>query len=135
MSKHDIRLRRQKFMARGAERFRNYGAVLERHEKEMRIKKILRAFTYFLIILFVVLLIVIVVRMERRAVKKSTESSTYLDVLYKRKKQGDEVNLKGRGVAPQLEVYQFCFATNTKSLAASSVPKLPKRGSESNFKK
>ena len=83
MSKHDIRLRRQKLMARGAERFRNYGAVLERHEKEMRIKKILRAFTYFLIILFVVLLIVIVVRVERRAVKKGAESSMYLDIRQK----------------------------------------------------
>ena len=83
MSKHDIRLRRQKFMARGAERFRNYGAVLERHEKEMRIKKILKAFTYFLIILFVVLLIVIVVRVERRAVKKSTTNIEYFDLRLK----------------------------------------------------
>ena len=61
--------------ARGTERFRNYGAVLERHEKEMRIKKILKVFGFFFIILIVVMLIVIVVRIERKSVKKNIETS------------------------------------------------------------
>ena len=78
MSKHDIRLRRQRLTARGTERFRNYGAVLERHEKEKRIKKILRVFAYFFIILIVVMMIVIVVRVERKFVKKNTETG-FLD--------------------------------------------------------
>ncbi len=73
MSKHEIRLRRQKFTGRGTERFRNYGAILQRHEEEKRLKKILRAFTYFLIILIVTILIVIVVRVERKASKKGVE--------------------------------------------------------------
>lgn len=60
--------------ARGTERFRNYGAVLERHEKEKRIKKILRVFGFFLIILIVVMMIVIVVRVERRTIKKNADS-------------------------------------------------------------
>ena len=47
MSKHEIRLRRQKLTARGTERYRNYGAVLQRHEEEKRIKKILRALHSF----------------------------------------------------------------------------------------
>jgi hypothetical protein len=76
MSKHEIRLRRHKFTARGTERFRNYGAVLERHEKEMRIKKIMRAFTMLLIILIVVMLIIIVVRMEKRVIKTTDLSLT-----------------------------------------------------------
>jgi len=66
MSKHEIRLRRQKMTSHGAERFRNYGAVLERHENEKRMKKIVRVFTYFLAILIVVVLLVIVVRIEKR---------------------------------------------------------------------
>ena len=75
MSRHEIRLRRKRTTARGTERFRNYGAVLERHEKEKRIRKILRVFTFFFIILIIVMLIVIVVRVERRSVKKATETS------------------------------------------------------------
>ena len=70
MSKHEIRLRRQKLTARGTERYRNYGAVLQRHEEEKRIKKILRAFTFFLIILILIVLLVIVARMEKKADKR-----------------------------------------------------------------
>lgn len=66
MSKHEIRLRRQKLTGRGADRFRNYGAILERHEDEMRMKKIIRVFTYALVIMIVIVLLVIVVRVEKR---------------------------------------------------------------------
>ena len=69
MSKNEIRLRRQKLTARGADRYRNYGAVLQRHEEEKRLKKVLRAFTMFLIILIFIVLLVIVVRMEKKATK------------------------------------------------------------------
>ncbi|MFZ6001089.1 MAG: hypothetical protein ACOYW3_11315 [Bacteroidota bacterium] len=62
--------------ARGSERFRNYGAVLERHEQEMRIKKIIRVFTLFAVILIVVMLIVIVVRWESRSQKEKTSFTT-----------------------------------------------------------
>ncbi len=71
MSKHDIRLRRQKFTARGSERFRNYGAVLQRHEKEKRLKTILKVFSLLFIIFIFIVLIVIVVRIEKRAAKKA----------------------------------------------------------------
>ncbi|CAN5464383.1 hypothetical protein BH10BAC4_BH10BAC4_07960 [soil metagenome] len=77
MSKHEIRLRRQKLTARGSDRFRNYGAVLERHEQEKKIKRIVKAFTYFLLIAILVLLLVIVVRIERRADKKPTTVGMY----------------------------------------------------------
>lgn len=70
MSKHEIRLRRQKLTARGTERYRNYGAVLQRHEEEKRIKKILRVFTFFLIILILIMLLAIVFRMEKKADKR-----------------------------------------------------------------
>lgn len=76
MSRHEIRLRRQKFTARGTDRFRNYGDLLERHEKEMRLKKILRVFALFFIILILIVLIVIVVRVEKRASKKTTSYTT-----------------------------------------------------------
>lgn len=75
MSKHEIRLRRQKLTGRGTERFRNYGAILQRHEEEKRLKKIFRVVTYFLLILIVTVLIVIVVRVERKAAKKQVETA------------------------------------------------------------
>jgi hypothetical protein len=53
----------------GADRFRNYGAVLQRHEEEKRLKKILRVFGYFLVILILVMLIVIVTRVEKKVSK------------------------------------------------------------------
>lgn len=79
MSKHDIRLRRQKFMARGPDRFRDYSAVLERHGKEMRIKKVVRVFTYLFIILIIVMMIVIVVRVEKKVEKKKSSSAFFQD--------------------------------------------------------
>src|SRR5262245_8838583 len=70
MSKHEIRLRRHKFTSHGAERFRNYGALLQRHEQDQRMRKIIRVFTYFLLILILLVLLVIVVRVEKRSVPK-----------------------------------------------------------------
>jgi len=66
MSRNDIRLRRQRLSGSGSHRFRNYGDVLERHERDMKIKKIVKVFTYFAIILIVVMLIIIVTRTGER---------------------------------------------------------------------
>lgn len=76
MSKNEIRLRRQKLTSRGADRFRNYGAVLHRVEEEKRIKKVLRVFGYFLVILILVMLLVIVFRLERKSRTKSAPKPT-----------------------------------------------------------
>ena len=65
MSKNDIRLRRQRF-ARGADRYRNYGAVMERHEKEKKLKTVIRVFSMFLVALIVIMLIVILGRLEKK---------------------------------------------------------------------
>lgn len=73
MGRNEIRLRRSRLSGHGAERFRNYGAVLERHEKEMRLKKIMRAITYFLVILIVVALLVIVNQLEKKAGKNKSK--------------------------------------------------------------
>lgn len=63
MSRNDIRLRRS---PRGAERFRNYDAVLQRREREHKIKRIVRVFSIFAIILILVMLIVILSRFEKK---------------------------------------------------------------------
>lgn len=56
MGKNEIRLRRQRMTSRGPERYKNYRTVLERHERSLRLKKILRAFLYFAVILFLIIL-------------------------------------------------------------------------------
>jgi hypothetical protein len=76
MGKHEIRLRRQRLTAHGADRFRNFGAVMERHEQEMRIKKIVRVFTLFAVILILIMVIIILVRVEKREGKKKSIKET-----------------------------------------------------------
>lgn len=63
MSRNEIRLRRQR-MTSGANRFRNYSDVLNRHERDMRIRKIIRAFLMFMLILMLVGLIFFLSRIE-----------------------------------------------------------------------
>ena len=72
MGRNEIRLRRSKLTGRGSDRFRNYGAVMEQHEKEMRMKKILRVFTMLLIILILVALIFFITQVERKATEKKS---------------------------------------------------------------
>jgi hypothetical protein len=76
MGKHEIRIRRQRMTARGADRFRNFGAVVQRHEQEVRIKKIVRVFSLFALILVILMLILIVVRFEKRQSEKKTIPQT-----------------------------------------------------------
>ena len=83
MSRNDIRLRRQRLAGGGSHRFRNYGAVLDRHEKDMKIKKIIRVFTYFAIILIVVMLLIIVTRTGERLEKEPAGGKTSLIELRK----------------------------------------------------
>ena len=73
MGRNEIRLRRHRVTGKGSERFRNYGAVLQRHEREMRIKKMLRVVTMFLIILILISLIFFISQVERKA----TEQQNY----------------------------------------------------------
>ncbi len=66
MGRNEIRLRRHRMTARGIERFRNYNSVLKRHEENQRIKKIMRAFGFFVVILIVIMIISFLSRWEQR---------------------------------------------------------------------
>ena len=70
MGKNEIRLRRARLSGKGSERFRNYGAVLHQHEKEVRLKKIIKVFTFLLIILMLIALIFIVNQLEQKTTQK-----------------------------------------------------------------
>jgi len=64
MSRNEIRLRRHRMTASGTNRFRNYSDVLQRHERDMRVKKIVRVFMMFMAILVLIALIFILWRVE-----------------------------------------------------------------------
>ncbi len=63
-------MRRQRLTARGTERFRNYDAVLRQHEQEKRMKKIVRVFTFFVLIAGIIVLYVMVNRWEKKVKNK-----------------------------------------------------------------
>lgn len=70
--------------ASGADRFRNYSDVLQRHERDMRAKKIIRVFIMFMIVIMLIGLIFFLSRIEKGDVPfenktpHTTHSSAYL---------------------------------------------------------
>lgn len=69
MSRNEIRLRRNRM---SGQRFRNFGAVMERHEKEARLKKIVKIFTTLLVILILISLIFFINQISEKASKKTS---------------------------------------------------------------
>lgn len=56
---------------------RNYGELMARHEREMKIKRIVKIFMYFLIIMFIITVFYIIKRVERKNIIKKQETSLY----------------------------------------------------------
>ena len=52
--------------SRRMERHRNYGEIMARHERELRLKRVSRIFTYFLVVVFLLIIFFIVIRWEQR---------------------------------------------------------------------
>jgi hypothetical protein len=71
MGRNEIRLRRGRMNTGNIARHRNYGEILHRHERDQKLKRIVKLFIYFLIIAFLTILFVIVVRWEQRSAKES----------------------------------------------------------------
>lgn len=69
MARNDIRLRRQRMTAGNIARHRNYGDIMERHERDQKWKRMFKVFIYFLIAAFFTIVLVIVVRWEQRKSK------------------------------------------------------------------
>lgn len=55
-------------------RHRNYGELMERHDREQKWKRLFKVFIYFLIVAFLSIIFIIVVRWER---KKEQKKSAY----------------------------------------------------------
>lgn len=66
MGRNEIRLRRQKMSSGRIAQHRNYGEIMARHERDIRIRRTVRVFVYFLIIAFLLVLFIIVKRWEQK---------------------------------------------------------------------
>lgn len=82
MGRNEIRLRRERMSAGRIARHRNYSELMRIYDRDMRLKRVLRAFTYFLIILFLLVILLIIWRWEERQ-----KASSYLPL---------EIHLKAR---------------------------------------
>ena len=61
---------------------RNYGEIMERHERDVRIRRVVRAFVYFLIILVMLIIFLIVKRWEKNENVTTSEAKierTFVD--------------------------------------------------------
>jgi large-conductance mechanosensitive channel len=54
---------------------RNYSDIMQRHERDIRIRRVVKTFIYFLIIAFLLILFVIVRRWEEKKVNVESTSA------------------------------------------------------------
>ena len=54
---------------------RNYGELMERHERDIRLRRIVKTFIYFLIIVALLIMFVIVRRWEEQKVDSKTDTA------------------------------------------------------------
>ena len=57
---------------------RNYGDIMARHERDIKLKRITRIFTYFIVILILILLFFFVRSWEKRKVVNGKETTAYV---------------------------------------------------------
>ena len=70
MGRIEIRLRRTPMSSGRISQHRNYGDIMARHEREIKIKRILRAFVYVLVIAFMIILFLMVRQIQSKKVQK-----------------------------------------------------------------
>ena len=59
---------------------RNYGDLMARHERDVKIKRITRIFIYFILILVVIILFFIVRRLEQKPMATPPQRSAYTQI-------------------------------------------------------
>lgn len=52
-------------------RHRNYGELMERHERDQKWRRLFKVFIYFLVAAFFIIIFIIVIRWEKRASLKT----------------------------------------------------------------
>lgn len=88
MGRNEIRLRRHRISSGRIAQHRNYGDIMARHERDQKIKRIARIFTYFIIILVIILLFYVVRIWERRQAQPKSPT-TYVEIVSQNPQTGN----------------------------------------------
>ena len=75
MGRNEIRLRRQRMSSGRIAQHRNYGDIMARHERDIKLRRISRIFIYFIIIAFLILIFLLVRRWEENTEPKAKHST------------------------------------------------------------
>ena len=80
MGRNEIRLRRQKMSSGRIAQHRNYGELMARHERDVKMTRLFRLFTYFVIAAILIIIFFMVRFWERRheSVPQAKPSTTYI---------------------------------------------------------
>lgn len=57
-------------------RHRNYGELLERHERDQKVKRLMKLFVYFLLAAFFIIVFIMVSRWEKRESQEPNQKPT-----------------------------------------------------------
>ena len=63
-------------------RHRNYGDLMQRHERNQKLKRVVKIFIYFLIIAFFLIVFVMISRWEKRVEDKNNKNHSSLMTTY-----------------------------------------------------
>ncbi len=75
MGRNEIRLRRQRMSAGHIARHRNYDEIMERHQRDLRIRRVAIACIYLLIIICLVAFYIVINRQPHKPAPPKTETS------------------------------------------------------------
>ncbi len=81
MGKNEIRLRRHRMSSGRIAHHRNYGDIMARLERDMKLKRVTQFFTYILVIIILLLLLIafiLIRRWEKYPVPKEKPSTAYV---------------------------------------------------------
>ena len=65
-------------------RHRNYGDLLVRHERDLKIKRLMKLFVYFLLVAFFIIVFIMVSRWEKRESQENQKPTTSVSVNHSR---------------------------------------------------
>ena len=92
MGRNEIRLRRQRMSAGRIAQHRNYGDIIARHERDVKMRRVIRVFIYFLIIAFLTILFMIVSRWEQKQANTSKPATAYQTVMMSDHPMGNSIH-------------------------------------------
>ncbi|WP_276370253.1 hypothetical protein [Chryseolinea sp. H1M3-3] len=72
-------MRRQKISAGRIAQHRNYGDIMARHERDVKLKRITRIFIYFILIAIITIVFFFVRRWEKNYVPKGKEVTAFVN--------------------------------------------------------